>query len=80
MSLSPVNFNVSDFVDTVINNVRKAVRYFFHYARVAVHYLWQYLRLAWRTVYRFFVLMQRHPKETLQFAGSLLILINTGVI
>lgn len=80
MSLSPVSFSISGFVDTIINNIRKGLHLLVHYARVAIHYLWQYLKLAWRTVARFFTLMQRHPKETLQFAGTMLILINAGVL
>lgn len=80
MSLSPISFNISSFVDTIINNVRKGLHLLVHYARVVVHYIWQYLKLAWRTVARYFAIAQTHPKETLQFAGTMLILINSGVL
>ncbi len=74
-SLFPVYFNTSEFTDTLINNLRKAINIFIHVAHIIARYLYKYLRLAYEWLRRFYQQFQKDPLTTTQFLGSMSILI-----
>ena len=49
------------------------------YFRIAVHYVILFLRLGYRYMYKFYPEFQKDPWRSLQFIGTMAILINSGL-
>jgi len=49
------------------------------YFRIAVHYVILFLRLGYRYMYKFYTEFQKDPWRSLQFIGTMAILINSGL-
>ena len=79
-SIFPVYLSVSSVIRTIVDNIRRGLRLFLHYARIVGAYIYRFLRLAYRTLQRFYAQFQKDPFTTVQFAGTLAILINNAVL
>ncbi len=79
-SLFPIYFSISRFVDTLINNLRKGIRIFIHVAHLIARYIYKYLRLAYEWLRRFYQQFQKDPLTTIQFMGSMAILIASALL
>jgi len=49
------------------------------YFRIAVHYVITFLKLGYRYMYKFYTEFQKDPWRSLQFIGTMAILINSGL-
>ncbi len=72
--------SLTRYVDKIIDIAYKVGRILSKYFRIAVRYLITYAKLAWRYMYQFYLHFQEDPWRTLQFIGSMAIVINKGVL
>jgi len=63
-------------LDKVMSLAVRIGRIIEKYFRIAVHYIVLFLRYAYRYMYSFYTTFQKDPWRTLQFIGSVAILIN----
>ena len=68
--------SVLDKVMTVATRVAGIIEKYF---RIAVHYIVLFLRLGYRYMYKFYTEFQKDPWRSLQFVGTMAILINSGL-
>ena len=66
-------------IDKIISVATRVARIIEKYFRIAVHYVVLFLRLGYRYVYRFYTQFQRDPWRTLQFIGTIAILLNNSL-
>jgi hypothetical protein len=66
-------------IDKIISVATRVARIIEKYFRIAVHYIVLFLRLGYRYVYRFYTQFQRDPWRTLQFIGTIAILLNNSL-
>ena len=66
-------------IDKVMGVASRVARIIERYFRIAVHYVVLFLRLGYRYMYKFYTEFQQHPWRTLQFIGTVAILINAGL-
>jgi deoxyxylulose-5-phosphate synthase len=66
-------------IDKVMGVASRVARIIERYFRIAVHYVVLFLRLGYRYMYKFYTEFQQHPWRTLQFVGTVAILINAGL-
>lgn len=72
--------SLTRYVDKIIEIAFRIGRTLARFFRIAVRYLITYAKLAWRYMYKFYTKFQEDPWRTLQFIGSLAIVINNGVL
>jgi len=68
--------SVLDKVMAVASRVARVIEKYF---RIAVHYVILFLRLGYRYMYRFYTEFQQNPWKSLQFIGTVAILMNSGL-
>jgi len=68
--------SVIDKVMMVAGRVASIIERYF---RIAVHYIILFLRLGYRYMYRFYTEYQKNPWRSLQFIGTIAILLNSGL-
>ena len=66
-------------IDKIMGVASRVARIIERYFRIAVHYVVLFLRLGYRYMYKFYTEFQQHPWRTLQFVGTVAILINAGL-
>ena len=66
-------------IDKVMGVASRVARIIERYFRIAVHYVVLFLRLGYRYMYKFYTEFQQHPWRTLQFIGTIAILINNSL-
>ena len=66
-------------MDKVMGVASRVARIIEKYFRIAVHYIILFLRLGYRYMYRFYTQFQQNPWRSLQFIGTVAILINSGL-
>jgi len=66
-------------IDKIMGVASRVARIIERYFRIAVHYVVLFLRLGYRYMYKFYTEFQQHPWRTLQFIGTVAILINAGL-
>ena len=66
-------------IDKIMGVASRVARIIEKYFRLAVHYIVLFLRLGYRYMYKFYTQFQRDPWRTLQFIGTVAILINSGL-
>ncbi len=68
--------SVIDKIMTVASRIAHIIERYF---RLAVHYVVLFLRLGYGYMYKFYTEFQKDPWRTLQFIGTVAILINSGL-
>jgi len=66
-------------IDKVMGVASRVAGIIEKYFRIAVHYIILFLRFAYRYMYKFYTEFQMHPWRTLQFIGTIAILINNNL-
>jgi deoxyxylulose-5-phosphate synthase len=66
-------------IDKVMAVASRVARIIERYFRIAVHYVVLFLRLGYRYMYKFYTEFQKDPWRTLQFIGTIAILINNNL-
>jgi len=66
-------------IDKVMAVAGKVARIIEKYFRIAVHYVVLFLKLGYKYMYKFYTEFQKDPWRTLQFIGTIAILINNSV-
>jgi len=66
-------------IDKIMAVASRVARIIEKYFRIAVHYVVLFLRLGYRYMYRFYTQFQQDPWKTLQFIGTVAILINSSL-
>jgi hypothetical protein len=79
-SLSPIYFSISKFADTLVNNLRKGIQIFINVAHLIARYIYKYLVLAYQYLKRFYQQFQKDPLSTIQFMGTMSILIANSLL
>lgn len=66
-------------LDKVMSVAVRVARIIEKYFRIAVHYVVLFLRLAYKYMYTFYTEFQKHPWRSLQFIGTMAILLNNSL-
>ena len=66
-------------IDKIMAVASRVARVIEKYFRIAIHYIILFLRLGYRYMYKFYTEFQQHPWRTLQFIGTIAILINNSL-
>jgi len=66
-------------IDKVMGVASRIARVIEKYFRIAVHYVVLFLRLAYRYMYKFYTQFQQDPWRSLQFVGTIAILLNNSL-
>jgi len=66
-------------IDKVMGVASRVAGIIEKYFRIAIHYIVLFLRLGYRYMYKFYTEFQQHPWRTLQFIGTIAILINNSL-
>ncbi|AAL27758.1 hypothetical protein SIFV0049 [Sulfolobus islandicus filamentous virus] len=66
-------------IDKILTLAVRIGRIIEKYFRIAVHYIVLFLRLAYRYMYSFYTEFQKDPWRSLQFVGSMAILLNNSL-
>jgi len=66
-------------IDKVMGVASRVAHIIEKYFRIAVHYVVLFLRLGYRYMYKFYTQFQQDPWRSLQFIGTVAILINSGL-
>ena len=66
-------------IDKVMAVASRVARIIEKYFRIAVHYVVLFLKLGYKYMYKFYTEFQKDPWRTLQFVGTIAILINNNV-
>lgn len=78
--LGGIATSLSSAFNMIVYQLGKFIRRMMHYIKVAFDYLVRYLRIAFRYVRDMYIQFQKDPFGTIQFFGTLAILINSGVL
>ena len=66
-------------IDKVMGVASRIARVIEGYFRIAVHYIILFLKLGYRYMYKFYTEFQQNPWRSLQFIGTIAILLNSGL-
>ena len=66
-------------IDKIIAVASRVARIIERYFRIAVHYIVLFLRLGYRYMYKFYTQFQADPWKSLQFIGTIAILLNNSL-
>jgi deoxyxylulose-5-phosphate synthase len=66
-------------LDKIIKVASRVANIIEKYFRIAVHYVVLFLKLGYKYMYKFYTEFQQNPWRTLQFIGTIAILLNNGL-
>lgn len=66
-------------LDNIIKVATRVARIIEKYFRIAIHYVVVFLKLGYKYMYKFYTEFQQNPWRTLQFIGTIAILLNNSL-
>lgn len=76
---SAVISGFKSILDRILSVATRVAGIIEKYFRIAVHYVVLFLRLGYRYIYKFYSEFQKDPWRSLQFVGTMAILINNSL-